>query len=47
MPNAETFYLDPSGLGKGAAAELRAAKAAVGSDVLLQLGDGQDTGDDY
>ena len=47
LPNAETFYLHSSGLGQGAAAELRAAKAAVGSDVRLHLGDGEDTGDDY
>ena len=40
--------LRDSGLGQGAAAELRAAKAAAGSDVRLRLGDGEDSDpDDY
>ena len=37
LPDAEKFVLDDSGLGEGAAAELRAAKAAAGSDVRLFL----------
>ena len=44
MPDAEQFNLLDSGLGEGAAAELRAAKAA-GSDVRLRLGDGEDSED--
>ena len=30
LPDAQTFHLEDSGLGEGAAAELRAAKAAAG-----------------
>ena len=37
LPDAEEFYLSYSGLGEGAAAELRAAKAAAGSAVELYL----------
>ena len=37
LPDAFTFHLERSGLGQGAAAELRAAKAAAGSRVTLQL----------
>ena len=39
MPDAEAFRLVSSGLGVGAAAELRAAKAAAGSGVKLCLQD--------
>ena len=45
LPNAK-IYLHHSGLGEGAAAELRAAKAAAGSGVKLKLGDGQDSDGD-
>ena len=37
LPGAELFALRDSGLGEGAAAELRAAKAAAGSGVRLEL----------
>ena len=42
LPDAHQFRLQYSGLGDGAAAELRAAEAAAGSDVYLYLGDGED-----
>ena len=37
LPDAKNFNLERSGLGEGAAAELRAAKAAAGSGVQLRL----------
>ena len=43
----DTFNLVSTGLGEGAAAELRAAKAKAGRDVRLRLGDGEDSDDDY
>ena len=46
LPDAEGFYLQDCGLGEGAAAELRAAKAAAGSGVKIRLDDGEDS-DDY
>ena len=46
LPDAVGFNLRDSGLGEGAAAELRAAKAKAGRDVRLRLGDGEDS-DDY
>eukprot|EP01045_Picozoa_sp_COSAG04_P014547 COSAG04_NODE_1095_length_8308_cov_5.921793_5_plen_524_part_00 len=37
LPDAQGFHLRDSGLGEGAAAELRAARAAAGSGVSLSL----------
>ena len=37
LPDAQAFQLEGSGLGEGAAAELRAAKIAAGSRVTLIL----------